>query len=250
MLPIFSLLSGVSAGLSEARGDSLKYSKFWNVEGSAGTGSSSRHGVNISSRRGMLVCYTPAFLIATASFTFATNQYPRSLLLSSALVFHFLKRILEVLLVHRYSGGMEVKTACTISLSYALSSFLMVYYQRLGQGVADPAIDLKWGGVVLFLVGEAGNFYHHYLLARLRKEDGGYQIPTGGLFSLVVCPHYLFEIMVFVGIAFVSQTSYAFSFALFVFAHLMGRSYSTRRWYVAKFEDFPTRVKALIPFLF
>lgn len=120
MLPIFSLLSGVSAGLSEARGDSMKYSKFWNVEGSAGTGSSSRHGVNISSRRGMLVCYTPAFLIATASFTFATNQYPRSLLLSSALVFHFLKRILEVTLASNYSAcSYKLAAVVRIPTSYA-----------------------------------------------------------------------------------------------------------------------------------
>ncbi|CBI20086.3 unnamed protein product, partial [Vitis vinifera] len=31
--------------------------------------------------------------------------------------------------------------------------------------------------------------------------------------------------------------------------YLMGRSYSTRRWYVSKFENFPNNVKALIPYI-
>jgi len=104
---------------------------------------------------------------------------------------------------------------------------------------------------VLFLIGISGNFYHHYLLSKLRGEgEREYRIPKGGLFELVICPHYLFEIIGFLGISFISQTSYAISFTLGSIFYLMGRSYATRKWYLSKFEDFSEDVKALIPYAF
>ena len=85
----------------------------------------------------------------------------------------------------------------------------MIYAQHLAQEAAEPMLDLKYPGVALFLLGITGNFYHHCLLSRLRgKDDKGYKIPKGGLFRFVICPHYLFEIIEFVGVAFISQTIY------------------------------------------
>ena len=51
---------------------------------------------------------------------------------------------------------------------------------------------------LLFVAGQVGNAYHHWLLANLRKpsskgqgqEDKAYKAPKGGLFSHIVCPHY------------------------------------------------------------
>jgi very-long-chain enoyl-CoA reductase len=104
---------------------------------------------------------------------------------------------------------------------------------------------------VLFLIGIIGNFYHHRLLSKLRsKNDKEYKVPKGGLFDLVICPHYLFEILGILGISLTAQTLYAFSFFIGSTLYLMGRSYATRRWYLSQFKDFPRDVKALIPFVF
>ena len=62
--------------------------------------------------------------------------------------------------------------------------------------------------------------------------------------------HYLFEIIVFIGVSFISQTTYALCFTIATIFYLMGMSYATRRWYTSKSEDFPKHVKALIPFVF
>ncbi|RWV89150.1 hypothetical protein GW17_00048716 [Ensete ventricosum] len=148
---------------------------------------------------------------------------------------------------------MMVDTAIPISLGYFLNTVCMIYAQYLTQGgVPEPAVDLKYAGVVLFLVGITGNFYHHYLLSKLREKKGDkrYRIPKGGLFRLVVCPHYLFEILGFVGVSLISQTVFAFSVAAGTVFYLMGRSYATRRWYLSKFQDFPKQVKALIPYVY
>lgn len=46
-------------------------------------------------------------------------------------------------------------------------------------------------GMVIFVLGEFINFAHHAILATLRPKGGSkYVIPTGGLFSMVICPHY------------------------------------------------------------
>ena len=146
---------------------------------------------------------------------------------------------------------MFLDSAIPITLSYFISAATMTYAQHLTEGLPEPPIDLMYPGVVVFLLGIIGNFYHHYLLSKLRGNgEKEYKIPKGGLFELVICPHYLFEIIGFYGVSFISQTIYAFCFTIGTTFYLLGRSYSTRQWYLSKFEDFPTNVKAVIPFVF
>ena len=146
---------------------------------------------------------------------------------------------------------MVLDSAIIISLSYTLSTATMIYTQHLVQGLNQPSIDLKYPGILLFLLGISGNFYHHLLLSTLRKKDEkAYKIPRGGLFHLVICPHYLFEIIQFIGVSFISQTLYSFSFTLGTIVYLIGRSNATRKWYLSKFENFPREFKALLPYIF
>ncbi|CAN1174438.1 Steroid 5-alpha-reductase DET2 [Linum perenne] len=242
-LPIVAVMSVVSAaslgnaGLSEVRGVHLKYSKFFSPATDNNAKESIITAKSISSRSGMLLAYTPAFVSAFSSLILllinnGDSSYGSRLLL--------------------YSGSMALETAIPISLSYLMIATVTIYTQRLTQDahLPDPSLDLKPLGVVLFLIGIAGNFYHHYLLSKLRTDSKEYKIPKGGMFSLVICPHYLFEIMVFYGISFMSQTLYSFAVAVGTTAYLTGRSYVTRKWYLSKFDDFPPAVKALVPFVF
>ncbi|XP_022150685.1 3-oxo-5-alpha-steroid 4-dehydrogenase 1-like [Momordica charantia] len=235
-------------GISEAKGKHLQYSKFWNTNTAP---KSSSEQFKISSRLGMLFLYTPAFIAGAVSLWFFPNEDRRILLIKSALTLHFFKRDLEVLFVHKYSSKMVLDSAILISLSYFSSTAIMIYSQHLSQGLPQPPIDLKNIGIALFLTGIIGNLYHHLILANTRKGgETGYKIPKGGLFGIIICPHYLFEIIVYFGFAFISQTIYALCFALATAVYLGGRSYATRRWYASKFDNFPNHVKALIPFLF
>lgn len=243
-MALVTVVSNASVGISGIRGKQLQYSKFWNV----GTEKSTP---KLPGKMGMLIAYTPAFLFSLATFGMFPNEGLRFVLLKSALTIHFFKRICEVLFVHKYSGPMFVDIATMISLSYFINTALMIYAQHLTQGLQEPQVDLKYPGIVIFLVGLSGNFYHHYLLSKLRGEGKKeYKIPKGGLFNLVICPHYLFEILGFIGVSCIAQTWSALSFTLGSAILLMGRSYGTRRWYISKFEDFPKHVKAFIPFVF
>ncbi|XP_034592486.1 uncharacterized protein [Setaria viridis] len=107
-----------------------------------------------------------------------------------------------VLFVHRYSGSMPLSTTLLIPSCYLFNGVAMIYVQRqrLSRGLSEPAVDLLYPGALVFAVDTAGNFYHHHLLSRLRAAGGGdkgYKIPRGGLFELVACPQYLFEIIGF-----------------------------------------------------
>lgn len=159
--------------------------------------------------------------------------------------------LLQVLFLHKFSGFMVLESAIIISTTYFTAAASMIYLHHQNLGLPEPSIDLKYLGAALALIGLSGNFYHHYLLTKLRENnDKGYKIPRGGLFSLVICPHYLFEITAFVGFSFISQSIYSYLCAVGVALYLLGRSHATRNWYLSKFENFPKNVKALIPFVF
>ncbi|XP_058773383.1 uncharacterized protein LOC131647504 [Vicia villosa] len=246
-MSVISIASLANAGFSEVRGKHMSYSKFWNVNNNNGN----KQQMKLSSRTGMLLLYTPAFLAGAASFWVFPDEGLRSTVLQSAVTIHFFKRVFEVLFVHKYSGSMALESAIPITLSYFISSATMIYAQHLTLNLPEPSINLLYPGILLFLVGITGNFYHHYLLSKLRGEgEKEYKIPKGGLFEFVICPHYLFEIIGFYGFSLISQTLYGFSFAIGTTFYLLGRSYATRRWYLSKFEDFPKNVKAIIPFFF
>jgi very-long-chain enoyl-CoA reductase len=113
-----------------------------------------------------------------------------------------------------------------------------------------PAVDIWFVlGIALFLFGIIANFYHHKLLADLRKNSLDYFIPKGGLFERVVCPHYLFEILTWLGIALLSRHLAAWLVLLFVINYLSARSIRTLKWYHDKFPEFPKDRKAILPFV-
>ncbi|XP_057864900.2 uncharacterized protein LOC131072686 [Cryptomeria japonica] len=240
---ILTIIGSFNAAYSEFRGANYTYSKFAQTR-------QVKEAKKISSRNGMLICYGPS-LVASLVFLLYKGAGPHLLALASALTIHFLKRELEVLFLHRYSGYMILQTAFSISFVYFFQTVNLLYAQQISEGLQPPGRDLMWFGVALFCIGIGGNFYHHYLLSRLRKNGKtGYVVPSGGLFDLVVCPHYLFEIVDWMGLAFISQTLYSWVSVFWTVVYLSSRSYATRQWYLQKMEDFPKQRKALFPFIF
>lgn len=248
-MSFISFASLANAGFSEIKGKHMQYSKFFGI--TKAENDEKQKKARIESKKGMFLLYSPAFLASVSSFAIFPDGDLRFALVCSALTIHFFKRVLEVLFLHKYSGSMDVEATIAISSSYFLSTVTMIYCQHLTLGLPEPSIDLKYDGFILFLVGIIGNFYHHILLSKLRtKDEKVYKIPQGGLFNFTICPHYLFEILIFVGVTCTSQTLYSISFTLGTTLYLMGRSIATRRWYKSKFDDFPKDIKALIPYIF
>lgn len=118
-------------------------------------------------------------------------------------------------------------------------------------------------GLAAFTVGELGNLFHHYLLSTLRKSDftkdkesdekfdvkSNYLLPKGGLFDFVTMPHYFFELIAWLGIAFVSQDLNVFLVFASMFTYLLTRARATKIWYLKNVDNYPTERKVLVPLL-
>ena len=225
----------VGVGPAEYFGQSMMfYSKFRQARG-------------INPRAGMVFLYSmPIVALYISARDYLAQADLVQWLVLAAVAVHFAKRVLESLFLHRYSGPVGLLTSLLIASFYSLAAYLIGWLNRSPIPAADGWFVL---GVALFIVGTAGNFYHHKLLADLRKNSLDYFIPKGGLFERVVCPHYLFEIGTWIGIFLMSRHLAALLVLTFIVMYLTARSLRTLQWYHDRFPDFPKDRKAILPFV-
>lgn len=224
----------------------MPYSKF------AQTGKVEKGETMINSKAGMTIIYLPALITSLSIVTLGyADVIPVLPSTAGILVFLlFLKRQLEVLYLHKYSGKVSVATSSSIGIFYALTSAIICC-------VASPSPDMNSTiiGESLFAVGSMGNLYHHWKLAQLRKDSTAsakYSAPRGGLFDYVAAPHYLFELIAWLGIAVASEHGNAYLVCASMTSYLSGRSVSQNKWNREKFseEEWPLERKNMVPFLF
>src|SRR6187431_192796 len=170
---------------------------------------------------------------------------------------HFARRIWESAFVHRYSKP-------SIGPGDYLTEY--AYYWGFGAWIAwsvsaspqrAPLVSLQVLGLGLFALAEAGNARAHLTLRALRAPGGRErQIPRGFLFQRLSCPHYLCEILSWLGFNLVTQTWAGVAFML-VGAGILGAWAHTRHAAYRKEFDgregralYPAERQALIPFLF
>lgn len=204
-----------------------------------------------SARTGMLCKYIPPLVL----LALGTHRGSSTELTTWLVMLHFTKRVLEVLFLHSYSGSPteDLRSSTIIGIFYAVQAWAYV------KDGANTSGTLRTFGLICFFAGVMGNFWHHYILASLRRpgndtrliSSGKYKIPVGGMFGLATCPHYMFECIGFWGIALVSGGLIPIAQATHLTAFLAGQSVATSRWYVQKFGDkWPKDRKHLVPFIF
>ncbi|XP_033646253.1 very-long-chain enoyl-CoA reductase-like [Asterias rubens] len=178
---------------------------------------------------------------------------------------HFVRRTLEVFLVHRYKRKMPLGETLGAPVYYWCFGFWAGWSLRPDLGYINTYLPLYLIGCATFLVGEVGNCVAHIQLRQLRhvKQDNtheappsGHAIPRGLLFSLVSCPHYTFEIVTWTGFFLATWT---LNGALFLAATLITLVVYSRKHHHRYKDEFngrdgrelyPENRKALIPFLF
>ncbi len=213
----------------------MRYSKFGTEKG-------------VPSKTGMAILYfLPVVIVTVCALPYLSHASTIQWIVYGALMLHFVKRTLEVLFVHKYSGSIQPFTFGVIVSAYALMGGMISWLNAR----PIPAADFWfYAGLILYLSGEAGNFYHHKLLAKLREKEGGYHLPRGGWFEYATCPHYFFELLGWLGIALMSRHLFTVLTFVAMFGYLVARSVKTRQWYLERFPQYPKERKFMIPFIF
>ncbi|CAM0903254.1 unnamed protein product [Alopecurus aequalis] len=173
-----------------------------------------------------------------------------------------------------YLTGLFYYTAAPISLASSclpeaidylrdqIVEFIVKGRARMPDLVIDSSFLLKpllklgwcqWIGAVIFIWGSLHQIRCHAILGSLRehKDSDEYVIPCGDWFSRVSCPHYLAELVIYLGMLIASGGSDISVWFLYIFVitNLSFAAVQTHKWYLQKFEDYPRSRYAIIPFV-
>lgn len=120
--------------------------------------------------------------------------------------------------------------------------------------------QLTWchvAGCALFILASLLQHQSMVLLARLRTGKSGnietlvHKMPAGGFFELVSCPHYFAELLIYISLSVVSG-GLSLSWWLVVFYVFFNQALAAQLChdlYKSKYESYPRKRKAFIPFV-
>lgn len=171
--------------------------------------------------------------------------------------FHYIKRILETLFIHRFSHA----TMPLFNL-FKNCSYYWLFALYIGYHVNHPLYttpyfdDLQAMVMVMFFVYcELGNMSIHLLLKNLRPEGSKKRVipyPTENPFSLlynsVSCPNYTYEVGAWLFFSIMTQCLPAFLFTVAGFVQMSIWAQQKHKAYL-KMPDYPRNRKAIVPFL-
>jgi very-long-chain enoyl-CoA reductase len=170
-------------------------------------------------------------------------------------VFHYMKRELETLFVHRFSNDtmpfFNLFKNC--SHYWFIFGFINMYF-FLHPDYTAPAWatkEIHIGFAVLFVFFEFLNLMCHLTLKNLRPPGSNVRgIPKGWGFGLVSCANYLWESLCWLVFAIQSQVIGAYIFFLVSTVQMALWALKKHKQYRQDFKDYPRSRKAMFPFLF
>lgn len=171
--------------------------------------------------------------------------------------FHYAKRELETLFVHRFSHAtMPLSNLFKNSMYYWGFAAYVAFFVNHPLYTAPPP-DLVYTGMCLFYFMEIGNLSAHVTLRMLRPAGTKVRrIPRGGLFEYVSCPNYTYEIMAWFGFSLMTRTVAGILFMLAgatqMFIWAKGKHSRYRREFDGKDGRplYPPSRKRIIPFIY
>lgn len=202
-------------------------------------------------------------LLVSKDAKFAENRYLEYLFVGLWSL-HFLRRTIEVLFVHDYRRRMSIIESIGAPIYYWFFAFWIGISVRHDNGYRQTFLALVVAGSVVFILGEFGNGLCHLKLRKFRREkredsfsnESHHVLPRGCLFELVSCPHYLCELLSWLGFFLTSWVLPAAIFLLATLITLITYSYKKHRAYQQEFDGlagkelYPRNRRALIPFIF
>lgn len=205
----------------------------------------------------LLFYFRPSWIYGSSSVGRA--QHPSVHLGAYCWTFHYGKRILETLFVHRFSHStmplFNLFKNCGYYWGFTAMVSYFVNHPEYTPALYGPA--QVYAGLLIFILSELGNFSIHLLLRDLRPAGSTKrQIPFPNknpltkLFDLVSCPNYTYEIGSWIGFTLMTQTLTALLFTLAGAGQMTIWALGKHRAYKQEFkEKYPRQRKSIIPFL-
>ncbi|KAF8384084.1 hypothetical protein PRIPAC_73226 [Pristionchus pacificus] len=205
---------------------------------------------SIPARWGWLIQEAPSFLLPAASFWEAPNLGCKVIIL--LIVAHYTNRtfIFPLQLKNPKPTPLSIVASAFVFCLWNgyLQGFYHAWYYTFEPGHFRQPISIL--GFVLFFGGMAINLHSDEILRNLRKEgETEYKIPRGGMFEYVSGANFFGEIIEWFGYFLVARSLPAAAFSFFTFANIGPRAIQHHQWYKEKFDNYPRRRKALIPFI-
>lgn len=172
--------------------------------------------------------------------------------------FHYAKRILETIFVHRFSHAtmpmMNLFKNCTYYWGFAL---YVGYYINHPLYTPPMLKDLQiYAGLIGFILAELGNFSIHIALRNLRPPgttERKIPKPTANpftvLFNFVSCPNYTYEIGAWISFSIMTQALPALLFTAAGGGQMIIWALGKHRNYKKEFANYPRGRKSIIPFV-
>jgi len=199
------------------------------------------------------VVFVAIFALLLTPARFASN--PGNIIPVLLMVAHYVNR--SFIFTLRLSSTAKPAPLATVISAFIFCLFngLLQSHHLLNVFKNSYGISMIFG-TVLFVLGMGINIHHDNILSSLRgksKEKGrksSYQIPSGGLFSLVSSANYFGEILEWWGFALMTLQYPQIIFAVFTTVFLGIRGTHHHKFYKEQFSDsYPKTRKAVIPFL-
>lgn len=208
---------------------------------------------------GPLVIYLIFYLRPSFIYGSNTSRYHQVVHYAcGAWVFHYAKRLLETIFVHRFSHAtMPIKNIFKNSIYYWGFAAYVAYY--INHPLYTPASfgSLQiYIGLAGFIFNELGNFSIHLALRNLRPAGSKVRkipYPTSNpytiLFNLVSCPNYTYEIGSWIFFTVMVQSVPALLFTIAGGYQMIVWALGKHRNYCKEFEKYPRSRRSIIPFL-
>ena len=207
-------------------------------------------GPEISNKAGWILMELPSFAIILYFLLNYSHGYYATLLLFLWLVHYVNRSFVFPLRIRTQGKKMPLVIVASAIIFNLINAGLNGYYLTFFEKYSDEDFfSWKFGlGILVFAGGAFINLKSDQVLIGLRKPgETGYKIPGGFLFEYVSCPNHLGEIIQWGGFALMAWNCPAFTFFLWTAANLVPRALDHHKWYKSRFENYPSKRKAVLP---
>uniref|UniRef100_A0AAY4D2G7 Trans-2,3-enoyl-CoA reductase-like 2a n=1 Tax=Denticeps clupeoides TaxID=299321 RepID=A0AAY4D2G7_9TELE len=181
-----------------------------------------------------------------------------SLLACACHSFHYIKRLIETIFVHRFSHGtLPLRTIARNCVYYWGFAAWLAYYINHPLYTPPSYGDMQVNyALIVFTLCEAGNFSIHLTLNNCRGDGSKcrqFPYPTKNpftwLFCLVSCPNYTYEIGAWVSFSIMTQCVPVALFTFVAFVQMTIWARSKHMSYTREFKDYPKLRMPILPFV-